>query len=108
MLTALNLVREKEMGTTEQINVTPIRKYQFIVAKLVPFWIIALFELAFGLVVGRIALWPAHGGQPGAAIPLCCGVYPGGAGHRTLSFHRQPIPSSNSCFWPFSSWSLSS
>ena len=54
ILTALNLVREKEMGTTEQINVTPIRKYQFLVAKLLPFWIIALFELAFGLVVGRL------------------------------------------------------
>lgn len=54
LLTALNLVREKEMGTTEQINVTPIRKYQFIVAKLMPFWVIALLELAFGLVLGRI------------------------------------------------------
>ncbi len=54
MLTALNLVREKEMGTTEQINVTPIRKYQFVIAKLMPFWIIAMFELAFGLVVGRV------------------------------------------------------
>lgn len=54
ILTALNLVREKEMGTTEQINVTPIRKYQFIVAKLLPFWIIALFELAFGLLVGKL------------------------------------------------------
>ncbi len=54
ILTALNLVREKEMGTTEQINVTPIRKYQFIVAKLLPFWVIAIFELAFGLLVGRL------------------------------------------------------
>ena len=54
LLTALNLVREKEMGTTEQINVTPIRKYQFITAKLLPFWLIALLELAVGLVVGRI------------------------------------------------------
>lgn len=54
MLTALNLVREKEMGTTEQINVTPIRKYQFILAKLIPFWIIALGELAFGLVLARV------------------------------------------------------
>ncbi|MEZ5070369.1 MAG: ABC transporter permease [Bacteroidales bacterium] len=54
LLTALNLVREKEMGTTEQINVTPIRKYQFLVAKLLPFLVIALFELAFGLVLGRL------------------------------------------------------
>ncbi len=54
ILTALNLVREKELGTAEQINVTPIRKYQFIVGKLVPFWIIALLELSFGLFVGKI------------------------------------------------------
>ena len=54
ILTALNLVREKEMGTTEQINVTPIRKYQFVMAKLLPFMVIALFELAFGLVIGRL------------------------------------------------------
>lgn len=53
-LTALNIVREKEMGTIEQINVTPIRKYQFITGKLVPFWIIAIFELAFGLTLGKI------------------------------------------------------
>ena len=54
ILTALNLVREKELGTAEQINVTPIRKYQFIIGKLVPFWIIALLELCFGLLVGKI------------------------------------------------------
>ena len=54
ILTALNLVREKELGTAEQINVTPIKKYQFIIGKLVPFWIIALFELCFGLLVGKI------------------------------------------------------
>ena len=51
-LTALNLVREKESGTIEQINVTPIKKYQFITGKLVPFWIIAMFELGFGLLIG--------------------------------------------------------
>jgi len=53
-LSGLNLVREKEMGTLEQINVTPIKKYQFIVAKLVPFWLIALFDLSFGLFLGKI------------------------------------------------------
>lgn len=53
-LTAINLVREKEMGTIEQINVTPIRKYQFIIGKLVPFWCIALLELGIGLTVGRV------------------------------------------------------
>jgi ABC-2 type transport system permease protein len=53
-LAALNIVREKEMGTIEQINVTPIIKYQFIIGKLFPFWVIALFELAFGLVIGKV------------------------------------------------------
>jgi ABC-2 type transport system permease protein len=53
-LSSMNLVREKEIGTIEQINVTPIKKYQFIAGKLIPFWIIALFELAFGMTVGKL------------------------------------------------------
>lgn len=53
-LSAMNVVREKEIGTIEQLNVTPIRKYELIAGKLLPFWIIALFELAFGLLVAWI------------------------------------------------------
>ncbi|MBN2813825.1 MAG: ABC transporter permease [Bacteroidales bacterium] len=53
-LTSLNLVREKEMGNIEQINVTPIRKVEFLTGKLVPFWIIAMFELALGLLIGKM------------------------------------------------------
>jgi len=53
-LSAISFVKEKEIGTIEQINVTPIRKYQFLAGKLFPFWMIALFELAFGLSIGRI------------------------------------------------------
>ena len=53
-LTALNLVREKEIGTIEQINVTPIKRYQFIIGKLIPFWVIGMFELGFGLLIGKI------------------------------------------------------
>jgi ABC-2 type transport system permease protein len=49
------MVREKEMGTIEQINVTPVRKYQFIIAKMVPFLLIGLTDLALGLIIGRIA-----------------------------------------------------
>mgnify|MGYP000524709695 CR=1 FL=1 len=54
-LAGMNIVREKEIGTIEQINVTPIKKYQFIIGKLLPFWLLALFELAFGLLIGKIA-----------------------------------------------------
>ena len=53
-LSAMNVVREKEIGTIEQINVTPIHKYQFIAGKLIPFWIIAMFELAFGLLIAKL------------------------------------------------------
>jgi ABC-2 type transport system permease protein len=54
LLAGLNLVKEKEMGTIEQINVTPIRKYQFITAKMFPFLVIGLVDLALGLILGKI------------------------------------------------------
>ena len=44
----------KEIGTIRQINVMPINKIQFIAGKLTPFAIIGLFELAFGLIVGKL------------------------------------------------------
>jgi len=55
ILAGLNLVKEKESGTIEQINVTPIKKYQFIIAKMVPFLIIGLIDLAIGLTIGKLA-----------------------------------------------------
>lgn len=54
MLSAFNLIREKEQGTIEQINVTPIRKHQFIIGKILPFYIIALWDLTLGLALGYI------------------------------------------------------
>lgn len=50
-LTALNIVKEKELGTIEQINVTPISKIHFILAKLVPFWILAMLVFTIGLTL---------------------------------------------------------
>ncbi|MFW6088122.1 MAG: ABC transporter permease [Gemmatimonadota bacterium] len=54
LLASMNIVREKEIGTLEQLNATPLRRSEFIAGKLLPFWIIALLELGFGLVVARI------------------------------------------------------
>ncbi|MBL7775364.1 MAG: ABC transporter permease [Saprospiraceae bacterium] len=51
-LTALNIVRERELGTIEQLNVTPIRKWQFILGKLIPFWLISLVMMTVGLTIG--------------------------------------------------------
>jgi ABC-2 type transport system permease protein len=46
-------VREKEIGTIEQINVTPIKKYHFILGKLIPFWVLGLVVLSIGLLIMR-------------------------------------------------------
>ncbi len=53
-LSALNIVKEKEIGTIEQINVTPIRKHQFILGKLIPFWVLGLIVLSIGMLLARI------------------------------------------------------
>lgn len=54
-LASLNIVREKEIGTIEQINVTPVKKYHFILGKLIPFWVLGLLVLSIGLVIARLA-----------------------------------------------------
>jgi ABC-2 type transport system permease protein len=53
-LSGMNIVREKEIGTLEQINVTPIKKYQFIIGKLLPFWILGLLLLTIGLIISKL------------------------------------------------------
>jgi ABC-2 type transport system permease protein len=54
LLAGLNLVKEKESGTIEQINVTPVKKYHFILAKMFPFLIIGLTDLILGLAIGKL------------------------------------------------------
>ncbi len=53
-LSSMNIVREKEVGTLEQINVTPIKKYQFIIGKLFPFWVLGLVILTVGLIIAKV------------------------------------------------------
>lgn len=54
MLSALNIVSEKEVGTIEQINVTPVSKITFILGKLIPFWVIGIILLSFGMLIARL------------------------------------------------------
>lgn len=61
---SLNIVREKEVGTIEQINVTPIRKGQFILGKLIPFWIIGMVVFCVGLLI---------------VAPVVYGIFPQGS-----------------------------
>ena len=51
LMTALNIVREKEAGTLDQLNVTPVRPAVFIAAKLLPLWIVGLVEFTLGLLI---------------------------------------------------------
>ena len=53
-LASLNIVKEKEIGTIEQINVTPVKKYQFIIGKLIPFWILGLMIMTIGFIIARV------------------------------------------------------
>ena len=53
-LSGMNIVREKEIGTLEQINVTPIKKSQFIIGKLFPFWVIGMGLLTIGLIIAKL------------------------------------------------------
>ncbi|KAF0153103.1 MAG: antibiotic transport system permease protein [Ignavibacteria bacterium] len=61
ILTSLNIVKEKEAGTIEQLNVTPIKKYQFILGKLIPFWILGMVVLSIGFLVSFLfyGIFPA-------------------------------------------------
>jgi ABC-2 type transport system permease protein len=60
-LPALNIVSEKEIGTIEQINVTPVGKFSFILAKLIPYWVIGfiLLTVGFGIAALVYRLFPA-------------------------------------------------
>ena len=54
LMSALNIVSEKEKGTIEQINVTPLKKYQFIIGKLLPFWILGMISITIGFVISYL------------------------------------------------------
>ena len=65
-LPTLNIVGEKESGTIEQINVTPVSKWLFILAKLIPYWLIALFIITVCLLLA----WIVYGITPAGPVWL--------------------------------------
>ena len=65
-LPTLNIVGEKEAGTIEQINVTPVPKWAFILAKLIPYWLIALFVISVCLLLA----WLIYGIAPAGPLWL--------------------------------------
>ena len=68
-LSALNIVKEKEVGTIEQINVTPIRKHHFILGKLIPFWVLGNVVFTVGLLIS----WLIYGIVPAGNLLVLYG-----------------------------------
>lgn len=68
-LTCLNIVKEKEVGTIEQINVTPIKKHHFILGKLIPFWILGNVVFSIGLLIS----WLIYGIVPVGSLLVLYG-----------------------------------
>lgn len=63
-LPALNLVGEKESGTIEQINVSPVGRFTFTLSKLIPYWIIGLIVLTLAMIIA----WLAYGLVPAGSV----------------------------------------
>jgi len=73
-VTALNIVREKEIGTIEQMNVSPIKKWQFLLGKMVPFWILGMAEFIIGLFLMKFVFGISVQGSIGVLL-LCTTIY---------------------------------
>lgn len=65
-LPALNLVSEKETGTVEALNVSPVSRLELVLAKLIPFWIIGILVITTGMIIGSLAYGLAPAGNIGA------------------------------------------
>lgn len=67
-LPTLNLVSEKETGTIEAMNVTPVGKFTFVLSKLIPFWVVGILVVTIGMIIGRLVyglatvggVWPIY------------------------------------------------
>lgn len=87
-LTAFAVVREREIGTLEQIMVTPIRRLEFILGKTVPFFLIGFLEAS--LMVRRSLPWEYRRASFGhSAIPALH------SGYRPVSFHDLLYPTAS-------------
>lgn len=63
-LPTLNIVSEKETGTIEAMNVTPVGKFTFVLSKLIPYWVVGLLVVTVGMLIG----WLVYGLVPAGNI----------------------------------------
>lgn len=62
-LPTLNIVEEKETGTIEAMNVTPVGKFTFILSKLIPYWFAGMIVITVGMIIGRLVYGLAPAGS---------------------------------------------
>lgn len=63
-LPTLSLVGEKESGTIEAMNVTPVGKFTFVLSKLIPYWVVGILVVTIGMIIG----WAVYGLSPAGPI----------------------------------------
>ncbi len=63
-LPTLNLVSEKETGTIEAMNVTPVGKFTFVLSKLIPYWVVGILVVTLGMLIG----WLVYGLVPAGNV----------------------------------------
>lgn len=63
-LPTLNLVSEKESGTIEAMNVTPVGRFTFVLSKLIPFWVTGVFVVTVAMLIG----WLVYGLRPEGSV----------------------------------------
>lgn len=63
-LPALNLVSEKETGTIDAMNVTPVGRFTFVLSKFIPFWIAGIIVISTGMLIG----WIVYGLRPEGSV----------------------------------------
>jgi ABC-2 type transport system permease protein len=105
---ALNIVGEKETGTIEQMNVSPVSKFSFIIAKLIPYWIIGLVVMSICFLLS----WAVYGivsvGSLWIIYLLACLLALTMSGIGLSSSPTTATPCNKPCSSCGSSWSASS
>jgi ABC-2 type transport system permease protein len=74
MVGAMSLVKEKEIGTLEQLMVTPVRKSELLLGKLIPYWLISLFEISFVMLAAHFIFSIHFAGNP-LTLGLLAAIY---------------------------------
>jgi ABC-2 type transport system permease protein len=74
MIAAMSLVKEKEIGTLEQLMVTPVRKSELLLGKLIPYWLLSIFEISFVMLAAHFIFSIHFAGNP-LTLGLLAAIY---------------------------------